>query len=203
MGTLKTRTTTGKPREIQPNAPLVPQKVFITRGVGVHEKELTSRELAMTNAGVEKMNMIKASSIIPPGCEFISIREAKEQLIIGQMAFAILAQCSTNEPFKRVTAAIGIAKPDDPEAYGFFTEIEEDQGYGKTEEKAGEEVMYLAISNLAMSWRAKWNDKMFDPKKSVYRIKNKIVRLSHMTQSVTGDKDGKYTTAFVAAVFIF
>src|SRR5436309_10934109 len=100
--------------------PLVPTKVFLTKGVGVHEKQLTSRELAMTDAGVEKMNMIKASSIIPPGCEFISIREGKKQLMIGQMAFAILAQCSTNEPYKRISAAIGIAKPDDPDAYGFF-----------------------------------------------------------------------------------
>ena len=203
MGALKVRTTSGKPAEIDRVPPLVPRRVFITRGVGVHKEQLTSRELAMTDAGVEKMNMIKASSIIPPRCQFISVREGKEQLMIGQMAFAILAQCATNEPFKRVTAAIGIAKPDDPDAYGFFTEIEEDQGYGKTEEKAGEEVMYLAISNLAMSWRAKWNDKMFDPKKKIYRIKNKSVRVSNVAQTALGDKDGKYTTVFVAAVFIF
>ena len=200
---MRAETAGGEEVEIAPGPVLVPRRVFITRGVGVHEKQLTSRELAMTDAGVEKVNMIKASSIIPPRCEFIPVREGKQQLVIGQMAFAILAQSSTNEPYKRISAAIGIAKPDDPDEYGFFTEIEEDQGYGKTEEKAGEEVMYLAISNLAMSWRAKWNDKMFDPKKSVYRIKNKNVRVSHMTQSVTGDKDGKYTTAFVAAVYLF
>ena len=199
---MKATTTTGQARVIEHGYSLVPRKVFVTRGLGVHEKQLTSRELAMTDAGVEKMNMIKASSIIPPGCEFISIREGKKQLMIGQMAFAILAQCSTNEPYKRISAAIGIAKPDDPDAYGFFTEIEEDQGYGKTEEQAGEEVMHLAISNLAMSWRAKWNDKMFDPRKKVYRIKNKNVRLSNVSQSATGDKDGKYTTVYVAAVFI-
>jgi arginine decarboxylase len=199
---MKTKSTTGKDREIGTATPLVPRKVFITRGVGVHQKQLTSRELAMTDAGVEKMNMIKASSIIPPGCEFVSLREGKEQLIIGQMAFAILAQAQTNEPYKRISAAIGLARPDDPNEYGFFTEIEEDQGFGKTEEKAGEEVMYLAISNLAMSWRAKWNDKMFDPKKKIYRIKNKTVRVSNIAQSALGDKDGKYTTVFVAAVFI-
>lgn len=200
---MRTWTVSGKPRQIGESSPLVPRKVFITKGVGVHEKQLTSRELAMTDAGVEKMNMIKASSIIPPRCEFISVREGKELLMIGQMAFAILAQCSTNEPHKRISAAIGIAKPDDPDAYGFFTEVEEDQGYGKTADKAAEEVMYLAISNLAMSWRAKWNDKMFDPKKKIYRIKNKAVRASNVTQSASGDPDGRYTTVFVAAVFIF
>ena len=58
--------------------------------------------------------------------------------------------------------------------------MEEDQGYGKTAEQVGEEVMHLAISNLAMSWRAKWNDKMFDPKKETYRIKKKTVRVSNV-----------------------
>jgi arginine decarboxylase len=200
---MKVRTTTDKRTDIPQAFPLVPRKVFITKGVGVHEKQLTSRELAMTNAGVEKMNMIKASSIIPPRCEIVSMREGKNELMIGQMCFSILAQCTTNEPHKRISAAIGIAKPDDPDEYGFFTEIEEDQGYGKTAEKAAEEVMYLAISNLAMSWRAKWNDKMFDPNKKVYRIKKKTVRVSNATQSALGDTDGRHTTVFVAAVFVF
>ena len=200
---MKARSTIGQKRDVPQAWPLVPRKVLLAKGVGVHKEMLTSRELAMTDAGVEKMNMIKASSIIPPRCEIVPLREGKKELMIGQMAFAILAQCQTYEPHKRISAAIGIAKPDDPDMYGFFTEIEEDQGYGKTQQKAAEEVMYLAISNLAMSWRAKWNDKMFDPKKKVYRIKNKTVRVSNVTQSALGDPDGKYTTVFVAAVFVF
>lgn len=200
---MKARTTVGQRADVPQSWPMLPRKVFLSRGVGVHKEQLTSRELAMTDAGVEKMNMIKASSIIPPRCEIVSLREGKKELMIGQMAFSILAQCATNEPHKRISAAIGVAKPDDPDAYGFFTEIEEDQGFGQTAEKAAEKVMYLAISNLAMSWRAKWNDKMFDPKKKIYRVKNKTVRVWNMTQSALGDPDGKYTTVFVAAVFVF
>jgi arginine decarboxylase len=123
--------------------------------------------------------------------------------MIGQMAMAILAEASTNQPYQRISAAIGVAKPDDPDAYGFFTEIESEQGYGKTADQVGEEVMHLAISNLAMSWRAPWNDKMFDPRKKSYRIKNKIVRVSNVALSALGDKDGKYTTVFVCAAFVF
>src|SRR5436309_5220371 len=145
---MRSRTITGNSTDIPQAFPLVPRKVFVTKGVGIHQKQLTSRELAMTDAGVEKMNMIKASSIIPPRCEIVSLRQGKDELMVGQMAFAIMAECSTNEPQKRISAAIGIAKPDDPNEYGFFTEIEEDQGYGKTGEKAAEEVMFLAISNL-------------------------------------------------------
>jgi arginine decarboxylase len=185
-------------------APLVARKVFLAKGVGVADKQLTSRELALTDAGIEKVNLIKASSIIPPGCEIIPAAEGKELLTVGQIAFAITAECSTNEPHKLIAAAIGIAKPDDPEEYGFFTEIEQEEGHGKTEEKAGEEVMQLAIHNLAMSWRAPFDPKEdFDPKKTLYRVKNKNVRVSHMTQTTFGDKDGKYTTVFVGAVFLF
>ena len=183
---------------------LVPTKVFLTKGVGVHEKQLTSRELAMTDAGVEKVNLIKASSIIPPGCQIVSPDEGKELLHIGQMTFAIMAECSTNEPHKLIAASIGMAKPDDENEYGFFTEIEQEEGYGKTEEKASEEVTELAIHNLAMSWRAPFDPKKdFDPKKTLYRIRNKNVRVSHMTQTTFGDKDGRYATVFVAAVFLF
>jgi arginine decarboxylase len=197
---------TDDPKELTSGmgAPLVATKVFLTKGVGVHEKKLTSRELAMTDAGVEKVNMIKASSIIPPGCEIISLAEGRELLRIGQITFAIMAENSTNEPHKLIAASIGIAKPDDENEYGFFTEIEQEEGYGKTEEKAGEEVMELAISNLAMSWRAPFDPKKeFDPKKSLYRVKNKNVRVSHVTQTTFGDKDGKHTSIFVAAVFLF
>ena len=44
---------------------------------------------------------------------------------------------------------------------------------------------------------------MFDPKKKIYRIKNKTVRVWNVTQSALCDPDGKYTTVFVAAVFVF
>jgi arginine decarboxylase len=184
--------------------PLVPKRVFLAKGVGVGEKQLTSRELAMTDAGIEKVNLIKASSIIPPGCQFISPNEGKEMLRIGQMTFAIMAETSTNEPHKLIAAAIGVAKPEDENEYGFFTEIEQEEGYGKTEEKASEEVMELAVHNLALSWRAPFNPKEdYDPQKKLYRIKNKNVRVSHLTQTSFGDKDGLYTTVFVAAVFLF
>jgi arginine decarboxylase len=193
-----------KERSAGMGAPLVPPKVFLTKGVGVHERQLSSRALARPDAGVEKVNLIKASSIIPPGCQFISPGEGKELLRIGQMTFAIIAEASTNEPHRLISAAIGVAKPDDENEYGFFTEVEQEQGYGKTEEKAGAEVMKLAIENLASSWRAPFDpDEDFDPEKTLYRIKNKNVRASHMTQSTFGDKDGLYTTVFVAAVFLF
>lgn len=185
--------------------PVVPNRVFLTKGVGVGDHPLTSREMALTDAGVEKVNLLKASSIIPPHCPIISREEGREGLIMGQMTFAIMAEATTNEPHKLISAAIGIAKPEDEDEYGFFTEIEQEQGFGKTAEKAGEEVRRLAIMNLALSWRDQdfKLEKEWRPDKKLYRIKNKNVHLSDMTESTRGHKDGLHTTVFVGAIFLF
>lgn len=201
---MKVKNILGEEIEIErARGPLVPTAVFLTSGIGVADHPLTSRENAMTAAGVEKVNMLKASSIIPPRCPIISKEQGRERLVIGQMTFAIMAEATTNEPHQLIAAAIGVAKPEDEEEYGFFTEIE--QGFGKTAEKAGEEVRRLAIQNLAMSWR----DNSFNLEeewrldKKLYRVKNKNVHLSDVTETTRGDKDGLHTTVFVAAVFLF
>jgi len=36
--------------------------------VGVHKDRLTSLELALRDAGVEKCNLVSVSSILPPNC---------------------------------------------------------------------------------------------------------------------------------------
>jgi arginine decarboxylase len=45
-------------------------------------------------------------------------------------------------------------------------------------------------------------DTSWDEKKEIYRISNKIVRTSNITQSAVGDKRGKWTTTIAAAVLI-
>jgi arginine decarboxylase len=45
-------------------------------------------------------------------------------------------------------------------------------------------------------------DKSWDEKKEIYRISNKIVRTSNVTQSAVGDKRGLWTTTIAAAVLI-
>ena len=50
---------------------MVPKKIFFTKGVGRHKHELQSFELALRNASIEKCNLVKVSSIVPPGCKII------------------------------------------------------------------------------------------------------------------------------------
>jgi arginine decarboxylase len=46
-------------------------------------------------------------------------------------------------------------------------------------------------------------DKSWDEKKEMYRISNKIVRTTNITQSAIGDKRALWTTVIAAAIMIF
>ena len=66
---------------------LLPKKMFFTKGVGVHKKELRSFELALREAGIEKCNLVQVSSILPPDCKTISRNEGIKELIPGMFTF--------------------------------------------------------------------------------------------------------------------
>jgi arginine decarboxylase len=46
-------------------------------------------------------------------------------------------------------------------------------------------------------------DTSWDEKKEIYRISNKIVRTTNITQSGVGDKRGLWTTVIASAILIF
>lgn len=44
-------------------APLVPQNVFVTKGVGRHRDQLQSFEMALRDAGIEHLNLVMVSNL--------------------------------------------------------------------------------------------------------------------------------------------
>ena len=40
---------------------LIPRKLFLTRGVGVHREKLTSFEMALREAGIAHFNLVRVS----------------------------------------------------------------------------------------------------------------------------------------------
>ena len=56
-------------------AQLLPKELFFTNGVGVHKDRLSSFELALRDAGIEKANLVTVSSIFPPHCREIKLEE--------------------------------------------------------------------------------------------------------------------------------
>ena len=179
---------------------LVPKKMFFTKGVGSHKHELRSFEIALRDAGIEKCNIVHVSSIFPPNCELISKNEGSKYIYPGMITFAVTARISSNEARRLIAASIGCAIPSDSSTYGYLSEY---YAYGQTEKEAGDTAEDLAAAMLASTLGIDIDeDKSWDEKEEIFRISDKIVKTTNVTQSAIVEKGG-YTTVVAAGVFIF
>lgn len=178
----------------------MPQRMFLTKGVGKHREKLTSFELALRSAGIAACNLVRVSSIFPPRCKMIPRAEGIKELQPGQVTFVVISENSTREPHRLIAASIGVAMPADRNTYGYLSEH---HSFGQTEQVAGEYAEELAAEMLATTLGVEFDpDQSWDEKKEIYRISNKIVRTSEVTQSAIGDKRGLWTTVLSAAVLL-
>jgi len=178
----------------------VPRMMFLTKGVGRHKEKLASLELALRGAGIAPYNIIKVSSIYPPGCKIVSRPKALKILKPGQVVHTVMSEIYTKEPHRLISASIGIAIPKDREQYGYLSEH---HAFGQTGEVAGEYAEDLAAWMLATILGVDFDpDLNYDEKKEIWRISDKIIRTRNITQSAIGHKAGLWTTCVAAAVLI-
>lgn len=177
-----------------------PTKIFFTKGVGVHKEQLSSFELALRAAGIAPFNLVMVSSIFPPNCEIIPKEEGLKLLKPGSIVYCVLARNSTNEPNRLIAASIGVAIPQDRNQYGYLSEH---HPFGETDEKAGEYAEDLAATMLATTLGIEFDpDASWDEREQVYKSSGQIIKTRNITQSAEGNKDGLWTTAIAAAVFV-
>lgn len=178
----------------------VPEKMFFTKGVGKHREKLTSFELALRNANIAEYNLVKVSSIFPPGCKIISKKDGLKLLSPGQVVFVVMSQLQSNEPHRLMASSIGVAVPKDKSRYGYLSEH---HSFGQRDDVAGDYAEDLAASMLATILGVDFDpDASWDQKKEIWRISGAIVRTRNVTQSAIGDKNGLWTTVLAAAVLI-
>jgi arginine decarboxylase len=179
---------------------LVPHRVFLTKGIGIHKEKLSSFELALRSAGIEKCNLVNVSSILPPKCKIISNAAGLKLLRPGMITYCVLARNETNEPNRLIACSIGIAKPANEENYGYLSEH---HSFGETARIAGEYAEDLAATMLASTFGIPFDpDQNWDERKNVYRASGRIIKTRHICQSAEGNKNGFWTTVLSAAVFI-
>ena len=180
--------------------PLVPTRMFLTKGVGHHKEELRSFELALRNAGIEKCNLVTVSSILPPNCQIISRNQGLKALYPGEITYCVMARLSSNEPRRLLAASVGLAVPADKSHYGY---ISEHHAYGQTMRVAGDYAEDLAAAMLASTLGIEFDeDKNWDERREVFRISNKIIKTNNITQSAV-IRNGGWTNVVAAAVFLF
>ena len=178
----------------------VAKEIFLTRGVGRHREKLASFELALRDARIAEYNIVRVSSIFPPGCKMIPAKDGVKKLIAGQVLFTVVAESATNEPHRLIASSIGVAIPRDRTHYGYLSEH---HSYGQPDQEAGDYAEDLAAQMLATVLGVQFDpDAAWDERKEVWRISDEIVTTRNITQSAIGDKGGMWTTVIAAAVLI-
>jgi arginine decarboxylase len=179
---------------------LIPRKLFLTRGVGVHREKLSSFEMALREAGIAHFNLVRVSSIFPPNCTIVDREEGLKLLQPGEIVFAVIAEMSSNEPGRRIASSIGVARPTDRDKYGYLSEH---HAYGQTEQEAGDYAEDLAATMLATTLNIPFDaDKDYNERKEQYMIGREIVDSTSITVAVNAEAGGIWTTVVAAAILI-
>jgi len=178
----------------------VPKKVFFTKGVGTHKDKLTSFELALRDAGIEKFNLVTVSSILPPFCEIVPKAKGLPLLNAGEIVFVVLSRNESNEHNRLISASVGAAVPAGRSQYGYLSEY---HSFGEPEDKAGDYAEDLAASMLASTLGVEFDlNQGWDEKETLFKMSGKFVKTTNITQSMVVDKQGEWTSVLAAAVFI-
>ena len=178
----------------------VPSRIFFTKGVGTHRDQLRSFELALRDAGIERLNLVHVSSIFPPHCKIIPKDEGVKLIAPGSIAFCVMARQASNERARLIAASIGCAIPADKNQYGYLSEH---HAYGETDEFAGDFAEDMAASMLASTLGVDFDENAaWDEKEQVFKVASEIVRTFNVTQSAVCSGKG-WTTGVASGVLIF
>lgn len=177
-----------------------PKRVFLTKGVGVHRQALAAFEFALRDADIEQQNLVHVSSILPPHCDVIAREAGVDLLRPGDITFCVMARSETNEFGRHVYASLGLAKPADPEMYGYISEL---HGYGKSD-VSGELAEDLAATMLASTLGLDFDpDAAWNERKQIYEHSSVIIDSTSITAAAECSSEGHWTCVVAAAVFLF
>ena len=178
----------------------VPNRIFLTNGVGRHKEKLVSFEMALRDAGIQAVNYVKVSSIIPPNCKFISKEEGLKLLRPGQITFIVMSKNETEEPHRLISASVGLAIPADKNSYGYLSEHHD---FGKTDEECGDYAEDIAAQMLATVQGVPFDENTsWDERQEVWKLSDKIVKTHNITQSAIGSRNMWVTVVAAAALIM-
>jgi arginine decarboxylase len=90
---------------------------FLTRGKGEASTELNAFDAALLDAGVGDLNLLKMSSILPPGA-----RETRHTYPKGALTPLAYGDLVCDEPGVLISAAVAVGIPEDSSAAGLIME---------------------------------------------------------------------------------
>ena len=179
---------------------LVPGRLFLTRGSGRHREKLISWEMALHDARISCFNLVRVSSIFPPGCKLVGREEGLKALVPGQVVFAVISNNATSEPGRLIAAAIGLATPRDSNRHGYLSEH---HSFGETADATGNHAQSLAVQMLSASLGlSPREDAAGNDRKRRWERCGEFAETTSVAQCATGDRGGLWTTVVAAAVLL-
>ena len=98
----------------------LPKRYFLTSGWGEASTQLNAFDAALIKAGIGDTNLVKMSSILPPGAEQVENFTFPKGALVP-LAFGSLA---SSRPGATITAAVAVGIPEDPHSAGLIMECE-------------------------------------------------------------------------------
>ncbi|MEF8878801.1 MAG: arginine decarboxylase, pyruvoyl-dependent [Candidatus Thermoplasmatota archaeon] len=167
---------------------MVPKKMFLTKGLGRDKNKLQSFEMALRDAGIEKCNLVRVSSIVPPSCKIIKKEDGIKEITPGMITFCVLCKNQTKKKDETIGAGIGVATSNKKNLHGY---VAEQTAYNEECRKLEKNVEKTAKKMLATTGAIKKEGFMKNNKQTI-----------NATQIATCKKEGVWTTGVAAAVFI-
>ena len=177
----------------------VADRIFLTKGVGQHKEKLVSFELALRDAKLASFNIVRVSSIFPPGCKIVTVEKGLQELAPGQVIHTVIAETASNEPHRLMAASVGIAIPRDKTRIGYLSEH---HCFGKDEKTTGNYAEDIAAQMLATVLGINFDMNLsYNERLDQWKLSGEIVKTRNITQASIGRKD-VWTTVIAAAVLI-
>ena len=109
-----------------------PTRYFMAHGSAEGVTELNAFDAALLRAGVGDTNLVRVSSILPPGCEEMET----PPLPPGALVPAAYASVTSSVPGEVITAAVAVATPEDEARPGLIMEHHGRAPRARVEEEA-------------------------------------------------------------------
>jgi arginine decarboxylase len=161
-----------------------------------------ARDHASASVGLESLNLITLSSVLPPGVRPIDRDEFLASVRPGQEVSAIHGVCESNEPGQLISSTLSVAIPADPAVAGYVTELYESPGILGPVARRRTETMLLQLCADRYRVRGYDAEAEWTEGRRAYTLGGREVAIHTVQAEAVVNFDGDYTCALAAAVLL-
>jgi arginine decarboxylase len=182
---------------------MLPTKLYLCAATGVHPVgDKNARDAASAMIGLESLNLVSVSSVLPAGIAVIDRAEFAALVRPGQVVFAIHGICESSEVGQVVSSTLSVALPADPTVPGYVTEVYEQPGIAGQVARRRAETMLLQLCADRYGDREFEVDRVWEPDRTGYTVGGVEIDVRTVQAERSVPWEGDFTCALAAAVLL-